>query len=168
MNSYRTKIINEFLNIIDNENAKIIENSVYDYTVEYLKKKMLPIDSNNNYFKYIYFIKIRSVYDNLNQDSYIENKDINQLISNKKILLENIGKSTPYEIFPSHWKKYFDRLEANDEFLYNNSNESFSDEYKCSKCKERKTTYYQLQTRSADEPMTTFVKCLNCGHKWKF
>jgi transcription elongation factor S-II len=39
--------------------------------------------------------------------------------------------------------------------------------FKCSKCKSDKTTYYQLQTRSADEPMTTFVTCLNCMKKWK-
>ena len=28
-------------------------------------------------------------------------------------------------------------------------------------------SYYQLQTRSADEPMTTFVTCINCGARWK-
>ena len=32
----------------------------------------------------------------------------------------------------------------------------------------KKTTYYQLQTRSADESMTTYVSCLNCGHRWKY
>jgi len=40
--------------------------------------------------------------------------------------------------------------------------------FSCSKCGQNKTTYYQLQTRSADEPMTTFVTCCNCGHNWKF
>ena len=39
--------------------------------------------------------------------------------------------------------------------------------FKCNKCKSMKTTYYQMQTRSADEPMTTFVTCNNCGAKWK-
>jgi len=39
---------------------------------------------------------------------------------------------------------------------------------KCGKCKSMKTTYTQAQTRSADEPMTTFACCLNCGNRWKF
>ena len=36
----------------------------------------------------------------------------------------------------------------------------------CGRCKQRKCTSYDLQTRSADEPMTTFVTCLNCGNRW--
>lgn len=43
-----------------------------------------------------------------------------------------------------------------------------TDLLKCSKCKNRKCTYTQAQTRSADEPMTTFALCLHCGHRWKF
>ena len=35
------------------------------------------------------------------------------------------------------------------------------------KCREYKATYYQMQTRSADEPMTTFLTCLKCNKKWK-
>jgi len=40
--------------------------------------------------------------------------------------------------------------------------------FTCNKCQQNKTTYYQMQTRSADEPMTTFVTCCNCGWHWKF
>lgn len=43
-----------------------------------------------------------------------------------------------------------------------------TDMFKCGKCRGRKCTYFQMQTRSADEPMTTFVTCVNCGHHWKF
>lgn len=48
------------------------------------------------------------------------------------------------------------------------SQEAETDAFQCGKCKQRKTRYYQMQTRSADEPMTTFVTCVNCAHKWKF
>eukprot|EP01129_Flabellula_baltica_P005114 TRINITY_DN1826_c0_g1_i1.p1 TRINITY_DN1826_c0_g1~~TRINITY_DN1826_c0_g1_i1.p1 ORF type:complete len:124 (+),score=31.39 TRINITY_DN1826_c0_g1_i1:746-1117(+) len=37
----------------------------------------------------------------------------------------------------------------------------------CHKCGSNSTDYYQLQTRSADEPMTTFVNCLDCGKRWR-
>ena len=40
--------------------------------------------------------------------------------------------------------------------------------FTCKKCKSKKTTYTQAQTRSADEPMTTFVTCLSCDFRWKF
>ena len=42
-----------------------------------------------------------------------------------------------------------------------------TDEYQCGRCKARKCTYYELQTRCADEPMTTFITCKPCGHRWK-
>lgn len=42
-----------------------------------------------------------------------------------------------------------------------------TDMFKCNKCKSSKCTYTQLQTRSSDEPMTTFVCCLSCGNRWK-
>ena len=40
--------------------------------------------------------------------------------------------------------------------------------FKCNKCGERDTSYNQLQVKSADEPMTTFVLCNKCGNRWKF
>mmetsp|Transcript_40657 Transcript_40657/g.73231 ORF Transcript_40657/g.73231 Transcript_40657/m.73231 type:complete len:347 (+) Transcript_40657:58-1098(+) len=40
--------------------------------------------------------------------------------------------------------------------------------FQCGKCKGTKTTYFQMQTRSSDEPMTTFVTCLTCNNRWKF
>ena len=66
--------------------------------------------------------------------------------------------------------------------------EDYTGLFKCGKCKSVKTTYYQMQTRSADEPMvstpaawfllltllltalssqTTYVTCTNCSHRWK-
>ncbi|KAI5450759.1 transcription elongation factor TFIIS [Naganishia albida] len=40
--------------------------------------------------------------------------------------------------------------------------EAETDAFKCGKCGQNKTRYYQMQTRSADEPMT------NCNNRWKF
>jgi hypothetical protein len=45
--------------------------------------------------------------------------------------------------------------------------DDYEGQFKCGKCKSKKTDYYQLQTRSADEPMTTYVTCKACSHRWK-
>ncbi|XP_078006046.1 transcription elongation factor A protein 2 isoform X2 [Phascolarctos cinereus] len=43
-----------------------------------------------------------------------------------------------------------------------------TDLFTCGKCKKKNCTYTQVQTRSSDEPMTTFVVCNECGNRWKF
>ncbi|KAM8977415.1 LOW QUALITY PROTEIN: uncharacterized protein RCH25_044275 [Pelodytes ibericus] len=42
-----------------------------------------------------------------------------------------------------------------------------TDLLQCDKCKKKNCSYNQVQTRSADEPMTTFVLCNECGYRWK-
>ena len=37
----------------------------------------------------------------------------------------------------------------------------------CERCKTSNCSYSELQTLSGDEPMTLFVLCRNCGHRWR-
>jgi DNA-directed RNA polymerase subunit M/transcription elongation factor TFIIS len=73
----------------------------------------------------------------------------------------------PQYLFPEHWKPLLDEKTKRDRTLYEINKEMATDIYTCGRCKKKECTYYQLQTRSADEPMTTFVTCLNCGKRWK-
>uniref|UniRef100_A0A8I3S1W3 Opioid related nociceptin receptor 1 n=2 Tax=Canis lupus familiaris TaxID=9615 RepID=A0A8I3S1W3_CANLF len=43
-----------------------------------------------------------------------------------------------------------------------------TDLFTCGRCRRKNCTYTQVQTRSSDEPMTTFVVCNECGNRWKF
>ncbi|XP_049633692.1 transcription elongation factor A protein 2 [Suncus etruscus] len=43
-----------------------------------------------------------------------------------------------------------------------------TDLFTCARCHKKSCTYTQVQTRSSDEPMTTFVVCNECGNRWKF
>jgi hypothetical protein len=45
--------------------------------------------------------------------------------------------------------------------------EDYTGMFTCGRCKSKRTTFYLLQTRSADEPMTAFITCLACGNRWK-
>jgi DNA-directed RNA polymerase subunit M len=37
----------------------------------------------------------------------------------------------------------------------------------CPKCKNLEAYWWELQTRSADEPSTKFFRCTKCGHTWR-
>eukprot|EP00047_Mylnosiga_fluctuans_P019288 m.80886 g.80886 ORF g.80886 m.80886 type:complete len:300 (+) comp8064_c0_seq1:706-1605(+) len=58
--------------------------------------------------------------------------------------------------------------ELMDERRLTTSKGTFTRSLQCGKCKAFNAEYTQAQTRSADEPMTTFVFCLSCGNRWKF
>lgn len=86
------------------------------------------------------------------------------------ITAQRLAKMSPEEMASDEMKNLRDRFvkEAiNDAQLATNQGTK-TDLLKCGKCKKRNCTYNQLQTRSSDEPMTTFVLCNECGHRWKF
>ena len=75
---------------------------------------------------------------------------------------------TVVELDPKRWKAQIEAQIEKDKHLYSSSG-SASIYFYCSSCKKKtKCDYYQMQTRSADEPMTTFVTCLECDRRWKF
>ena len=165
----RQLCISKFNNILnDTVLSEKIENSVYDYTINQVKIKGIEQDITNKYFKRIYVNKIITLFNNLDKNSYITNTNFLDRVLDKDFNIENIAFLTPQQINEEHWKKYIDRQSANDEFLYSRTAGIRTEEYKCGRCKERKCTYYQLQVRCSDEPMTTFINCLNCGNKWNF
>jgi DNA-directed RNA polymerase subunit M/transcription elongation factor TFIIS len=94
-----------------------------------------------------------------------------EVLSKRMTLQYLVYEATKEEIFPSYWK-LADTIIV-DEFNKRNTSkvgykENIPDGMvRCGKCKSMKTTYYSLQTRSADEPMTNFFTCTNCNHKWK-
>ena len=108
-----------------------------------------------------------SIYSNLKSDSYIGNNELLDKLENDEIKGYDIAFLSPSDLFPSRWKELLDKKLKIDKCKYERRTEIATDIYRCGKCKERKCTYYQLQTRSADEPMTTFVTCINCGNRWK-
>jgi len=155
---------------IDNtdELSKKIENSIYNYTKEQSIIRGINENIDNKHFKRIYVNKIISLYNNLNPESYVKNNNFIKRLSNSEIDIDSIAFLSPQDINKEHWKPYIDRQNAADEFMNSRSIGIKTDEYKCSRCKSRDCTYYQLQVRCADEPMTTFINCQNCGNRWHF
>lgn len=111
--------------------------------------------------------RIRSRVSNL-KDSKNPNLRINVLKG--LITPERIAVMTADEMASEEMKKLrqkFTKESINDHQMAVTSGTK-TDLLKCSKCKKNNCTYNQVQTRSADEPMTTFVFCNECGNRWKF
>ena len=165
----RNLCINKFNSLLNDITlSEKIENSIYNYTIKQSEIKGIEPNIEDNYFKRIYVNKIYSLYNNLDKESYVKNSNFLNNVINNDINIDDIAFLSPQEINKEHWKKYMDKQTATDEFLYSRTVGTRTNEYKCGRCKERNCTYYQLQVRSSDEPMTTFVNCLNCGNRWSF
>lgn len=166
--SYRENVIQKLNSIVEDESiSNKIEQSIYHWTQTELTKRGEVTDSSLDMFKKLYLNKVIQIFYNINPDSSINNTSFLTRIKGGEIDIDSIPSMTPQEIFPEHWEKLQEKQKATDEFLYLKKPEAATDEFKCSRCKERKCTYYELQTRSIDEPMTKFVRCLVCDHRWR-
>lgn len=81
--------------------------------------------------------------------------------------LHQIALMSHYEINPEHWKPLIDKQTIREKSMFRSNVKASTDSYTCRRCKKNECTYYQQQTRSADEPMTIFISCINCGNRWK-
>ncbi|XP_053606605.1 transcription elongation factor S-II [Plodia interpunctella] len=89
---------------------------------------------------------------------------------NGVVSASRLAKMTPEEMASDEMKKLREKFikEAIDDAQLATVQGTKTDMLKCGKCKKKNCTYNQLQTRSSDEPMTTFVLCNECGNRWKF
>ena len=88
-------------------------------------------------------------------------------IQNKTLKPVTLAFMTHQEMDPERWKPFIEAKIKRDKVKYETRMAAATDTFKCRKCTSTECTYYQMQTRSADEPMTTFVSCINCGNRWK-
>ena len=146
------------------KNKKICENlekGIYNSCLKIAEEKNIIKRWDNNIFVQIYINKLRSITINLNNSQLLEK------INTKKIKAHKLAFMTHQEMNPLKWEKLIEDKKIKDQNRYSPKIEASTDNFTCWKCKSKKCSYYQLQTRSADEPMTTFVTCLDCGNRWK-
>ena len=166
--SFRKKIKEKLFEIIDDHKiSNNLEKGIFNYTIKKAKDDKIIRKWNNSYFVQIYISKLHAIYLNLKTDSYIQNQFLLKRLKNKEFPAHKLAFMSHQEMFPEKWKEMIDAKIKRDETMCTTNMESATDEFKCYKCKNRKCTYYQLQTRSADEAITTFVTCLICGASWK-
>ena len=77
-------------------------------------------------------------------------------VINKVIKPHKVAFMTHHEMDPVKWENLLNLKKIRDENRYAPKLDANTDDFVCYKCKSKRCSYYQLQTRSADEPMTTF------------
>ena len=161
-NIFRKNTANMINNILDNERmSKNLEKGIFNSTLQDATNKKIIKKWENEYFVEIYVAKLRSVYTNLANKQLVEN------IKNRTFKAYEIGFMTHIEMRPDLWKQLLEEKKKRDDTKFSGNITATTDNFTCRKCKSQKCSYYQLQTRSADEPMTTYVTCTNCNTKWK-
>ena len=144
-----------------NTHSVEIENSIYNYSLLY------SLQNNINKFliESIYTDKFNEIIKNINKKSYLYNPNLIKKLKEKSILYENLAFLSPQDLCPEKWEKL---IEKKKKIEFKQKNIIATDIYKCGKCKQRKCKVSQMQTRAADEPMTTIVTCLVCFNTWRF
>jgi DNA-directed RNA polymerase subunit M/transcription elongation factor TFIIS len=147
--------------------AKDLEIGVYNSAIDYASLNSIPLSWSSDLFKEIYLSKARSIFANLNPNTYIGNTQLLARLKDREFLPHELPFKTRDHVFPDAWKDIIDREMMLNKTAYEMSAVSMTDQITCGKCKKNKVSYYELQTRSSDEPMTTFFNCLICGNRWK-
>lgn len=131
--------------------------------VEEEMNKLNNCDENEKAYK----DKYRIIYSNIISKN---NPDLKHKITNGDITPAYLVSCDPKELAPEHLRKKLEEIAKQNLFNAQGPTiqRSVTDRFTCGKCKEKKVSYYQLQTRSADEPLTTFCTCEACGNRWKF
>ena len=147
---------------VKDENKSInIEKGIFNFAIKESTKLKIVKKWTNCYFVTIYLNKFKVIFHN------IKNPIILNKIKKDEILSHELAFMNHIELLPEKWEIKLEEKKLRLENKFFPKVEASTDNFTCGKCKSKACTYYQLQTRSSDEPMTTFVTCTVCGSRWK-
>ena len=149
------------------DNVLELEMGIYNASLDEAKRRLVPLTWKHETFRWIYSMISKRTVSNFDPNSYIGNKSLMQRWKEGEFTLSAIGSWTAYELNPNQWKDLKDQQMRREQRILEGNLSMATDRFRCSGCKKKMCSYYELQTRSADEPMTIFIRCLNCGKQWK-
>jgi len=159
---FRENIHNKFVPILEDETLSLnMEKAIYNYAIKEANQRKIVKKWDNPLFVQLYADRLRSIYINLKIPELLEQ------IKSRELAPQTVVFMTHQEFKPDHWRELIANKIKRDASRYTNNIEASTDMFTCKKCRSKRCTYYELQTRSADEPATIFVTCLDCGKNWK-
>lgn len=138
------------------------EISVFNHAIRQAECRKVIKKWENPGFSQLYIEKLRTVIWNMRANATLRKRLLDGTIS-----AEKIAAMTHQEYDPQQWAVFIEEKRKKDLAKAKVHVEASTDKFTCSRCKSKKCTYYELQTRSADEPVTVFITCLECDKRWK-
>jgi len=158
---FRANIRQKFNAFLENEkNSANLEKGIFNYSLKEAEQRKIIKKWDNKGFVQIYLDRVRSIFINLKGD-------VLQHIKDGSIKPHIVSFMTHQELCPEKWSTLIEAKTKRDKNKFETNIAAATDTFTCRKCKGNQCTYYQMQTRSADEPMTTFVTCIDCGNRFK-
>jgi transcription elongation factor S-II len=160
--TFRKNIRGKLQELLESEKKAInLEKGIYNYALKEANNLKVVKKWDNPYYVQIYLDRMRTIYFNLAKPGLLNS------VKNGTITVKTLAFMTHQEMQPEKWDSLIQAKIKKDKSKYDTQQEAMTDTFKCRKCHSNKCSYYQMQTRSADEPMTTFVTCIECANRWK-
>jgi len=144
-----------------------LESAIFRSAFEQAKRHYVPRNWTSVHFQELYKQTTRQILWNLHPSSPVKNPRLLQRVLDGEFPLEQLATMTAYDMYPEHWHALAEKQLVREQKILEGNKSRATDQYKCHRCGKRECTYYEMQTRSADEPMTIFITCINCGKQWR-
>ncbi len=140
---------------------------IYKASIEEANQKHIFPHWDNQLFQEIYTHKQYKLFSNLHPSSPVANPRLLGRVISGELSMSDLTRLTDMELYPENWKKLQDTQLVKEQRWLEGNKSIATTQFQCNRCHKRECTYYEMQIRSADEPMTKFINCLNCGKRWR-
>jgi len=144
-----------------------LEKGIYNASLIEADAKGIRKHWENPAFATIYKGFARRCIANLDPAAYVANSRLLTRLQEGEFPAHQVPFMTARELYPEHWQHLADEHMKRETLMLEGPQEEGSTMFTCKRCHKSKTRYWEMQTRSADEPMTIFIRCLNCGKEWR-
>lgn len=161
------KRISTFLPSLSVEEQEGLEKGIFRFCLDDAKRKHVRAVWENSEFQTLYDIQIRRILSNMDAKSYVGNARLLERFKDGEFKIWEIPYMTYQDLCPEKWVELSEREMKREARMLEVDTSMATDMFRCSRCGKRQCTYYEQQTRSADEPMTIFIRCINCSKQWR-
>jgi len=165
--SVRRVIATRCKDILRVDEQEDLERGIYNFSLEESARKGVYKIWDNPEFRILYDVTAKRTIANVDPTSYIGNTRLLERLREGEFKPHDIPFMTHSDLYPEKWGNMIEMSIKREAKMLEVDKSMATDMFRCTRCGKRQCTYYEMQTRSADEPMTQFIRCLNCGKQWR-